>query len=187
DPAYPSERIAYMLDNSQLPVLLTQQKLVASLPEHQVRVVCLDSDWEEISTESNLSPITSLTPENLVYVIYTSGSTGKPKGVLIPHSGLLNLVFWHQHAFEVTLSDRATQLAGTAFDASVWEMWPYLASGASIYLVKPEILLSPEELRDWLLTQEITITFVPTPIAEKLLSLHWPCDGALRITYGSLI
>ncbi|MEG5092537.1 amino acid adenylation domain-containing protein [Microcoleus sp. B13-B4] len=181
DPAYPTDRISYMLDDSRLPVLLTQQKLVVSLPEHQARVVCLDSEWQEISAQRELFLITGVTPENLAYVIYTSGSTGKPKGVLIPHSGLLNLVFWHQRTFEVTSSDRATQLAGTAFDASVWEVWPYLASGASIYLVKPEILLSTEKLRDWLLTKEITITFVPTPIAEKLLSLQWPSDGALRI------
>jgi len=181
DPAYPGERIAYMLDDSRLPVLLTQQKLVASLPKHQARVVCLDADWEAISTESELPPITDVTPENLAYVIYTSGSTGKPKGVLIPHSGLLNLVFWHQRAFSITSSDRATQLAGTAFDASVWEVWPTLASGASIYLIEPEILLSPEKLRDWLLTKQITITFIPTPVAEKLLSVQWPSDGALQI------
>ncbi|MEG4026408.1 amino acid adenylation domain-containing protein [Microcoleus sp. S13C4] len=181
DPAYPSERIAYVLNDSQPPVLLTQKQLIASLPEHKARVVCLDTDWEEISTESELSPTTGVTPDNLAYVIYTSGSTGKPKGVLIPHSGLLNLVFWHQRAFEVTSLDRATQLAGTAFDASVWEVWPYLASGSSIYLIAPDILLSPEKLRDWLLTKEITITFVPTPLAEKLLSLQWPFDGALRI------
>ena len=170
-----------MLDDSQLPVLLTQKQLIVSLPKHQARVVCLDTDWEEISTESELPPTTGVTPDNLAYVIYTSGSTGKPKGVLIPHSGLLNLVFWHQRAFEVTSLDRATQLAGTAFDASVWEVWPYLASGSSIYLIEPNILLSPEKLRDWLLTKEITITFVPTPIAEKLLSLQWPFDGTLRI------
>ncbi|MEG4595033.1 amino acid adenylation domain-containing protein [Microcoleus sp. F8_C2] len=181
DPAYPSERIAYMLDDSQLPVLLTQEKLVSSLPQHQAPFVCLDADWKEISKESELPPITCVTPENLAYVIYTSGSTGKPKGVLISHSSLLNLVFWHQDAFEVTSSDRATQLAGTAFDASVWEIWPYLASGASIYLSEPDIIFSPEKMRDWLLTKEITITFVPTPLAEKLLSLQWPSDGALRI------
>ncbi|MBD1887640.1 condensation domain-containing protein [Microcoleus vaginatus] len=181
DPAYPTDRIAYMLDDSRLPVLLTQKQLAASLPEHQGRVVCLDSDWGEISKKAELSPITDLTPENLAYVIYTSGSTGKPKGVLIPHSGLLNLVFWHQHAFEVTSSDRATQLAGTAFDASVWEVWPYLALGASIYLIEPEILLSPEKLCDWLVDKQITITFVPTPIAEKLLSVQWSKDVALRI------
>ncbi|MFB2922784.1 amino acid adenylation domain-containing protein [Aerosakkonema sp. BLCC-F2] len=181
DPAYPSERIAYILDDSQLSVLLTQKQLITSLPKHQTQVICLDSDWEEISTESDLPPITTVTPENLAYAIYTSGSTGKPKGVLIPHSGLLNLVFWHQRILEITSSDRTTQLAGTAFDASVWEMWPYLASGASIYLVKPDILLSPEKLRDWVVERKITITFVPTPIAEKLLSLQWPCDGALRI------
>jgi amino acid adenylation domain-containing protein/non-ribosomal peptide synthase protein (TIGR01720 family) len=182
DPAYPPERLAYILSDSRLPVLLTQQKLVASLPEHQARVVYLDTDWEKIYAESELSPISGATPENLAYVIYTSGSTGKPKGVLIPHSGLLNLMIWHQRAFQVTSSDRATQLAGTAFDASVWELWPYLAAGASIYLVEPEILLSPEKLRDWLVSKEITITFVPTPIAEKLLFVQWPKDDvALRI------
>jgi len=181
DPAYPIERIAYMLDDSGLPVLLTQKKLVASLPKHQAQVVCLDSDWSEISAESQLPPITEVIPKNLAYVIYTSGSTGKPKGVLIAHSGLLNLVFWHQRAFEITSLDRTTQLAGTAFDASAWEVWPYLASGASIYLIEPEILLSPEKLRDWIVSKKITITFVPTPIAEKLLSMQWPPDGALQI------
>ncbi|WP_254564070.1 amino acid adenylation domain-containing protein [Oscillatoria sp. HE19RPO] len=181
DPAYPLERLAFMLEDSSAPVLLTQSKLVETLAPHSARVVCLDADWKEISKESELSPLTGVRPENLAYVIYTSGSTGKPKGVLISHSSLLNLVFWHQHAFEVKSSDRATQLAGTAFDASVWEIWPYLASGASLYLIEPAILLSPEKLRDWLLTKEITITFVPTPIAEKLLFLQWPSDVALRI------
>ena len=182
DPSYPTERIAYMLNDSRLPVLLTQQKLVASLPESEAQIVCLDTQKTAISTEITENPVSSACASNLAYVIYTSGSTGKPKGVQIPHSGLLNLVFWHNRAFLVTSSDRATQLAGTAFDASAWELWPYLAVGASIYLVKTEIILSsPEKLRDWLLSKEITITFIPTPLAEKLLSVPWPQDGVLRI------
>jgi len=181
DPTYPKERIAYMLSDSRLPVLLTQKKLVASLPESKPQIVCLDTEKAAISTESTENPVSSVSASNQAYLIYTSGSTGTPKGVLISHSGLLNLIFWHQRAFEVTASDRASQLAGTAFDASVWELWPYLAAGASIYLVDSEIILSPEKLRDWLVSKDITITFVPTPLAEKLLSVQWPQDGALRI------
>jgi amino acid adenylation domain-containing protein len=181
DPAYPSERIAYMLCDSRLPVLLIQQELVASLPESRAQIVCLDTLGAVISTESVENPNSGASASNLAYMIYTSGSTGEPKGVLIPHSGLLNLVFWHTRAFGVTSPDRATQLAVTAFDASVWELWPYLVAGASIYLVEHEIIWSPEKLRDWLLSKDITITFVPTPLAEKLLSVQWPERVALRI------
>jgi amino acid adenylation domain-containing protein len=181
DPAYPTERIAYILSDSRLPILLTQQKLVAFLPEHQARIVYLDSDWEEIATKHELPPISDVTPENLAYVIYTSGSTGKPKGVMVAHQGLLNLVFWHQQTFKITSLDKATQLAGTGFDAAVWELWPYLTAGASIYLVKPELLTSPINLRDWLISQKITMSFVPTPVAQELLSLEWATESiALR-------
>jgi methionyl-tRNA formyltransferase len=91
DPAYPPERLAFMLEDASVGVLLTQARLVESLPKHQGRIVCLDTDWEIIERQSEENPGCSLTPENLAYVIYTSGSTGKPKGVLVPHSGVSNL------------------------------------------------------------------------------------------------
>nr|AAF17280.1 NosC [Nostoc sp. GSV224] len=177
---YPTERLRLMLEDAQVSVLLTQQKLIDRLPEHTAQRVCLDADWQVISqlSQDNLIPETQAT--NLAYVIYTSGSTGQPKGVLIAHQGLLNLVFWHQRTFKITTLDKATQLAGTAFDAAVWELWPYLTAGASIYLVKPEILLSPVDLQDWLESKKITISFLPTPMAEQLLSLEWPESTTLR-------
>ncbi|MBE8998846.1 amino acid adenylation domain-containing protein [Nostoc sp. LEGE 12447] len=177
---YPTERLRLMLEDAQVSVLLTQQKLIDRLPEHTAQRVCLDADWQVISqcSQDNLIPETQAT--NLAYVIYTSGSTGQPKGVLIAHKGLLNLVFWHQRTFKITTLDKATQLAGTAFDAAVWELWPYLTAGASIYLVKPEILLSPVDLQDWLESKKITISFLPTPMAEQLLSLEWPESTTLR-------
>ncbi|MEH2435909.1 MAG: amino acid adenylation domain-containing protein [Nostoc sp.] len=177
---YPTERLRLMLEDAQVSVLLTQQKLLDRLPEHTAQRVCLDADWQLISqlSQDNLIPETQAT--NLAYVIYTSGSTGQPKGVLIAHQGLLNLVFWHQRTFKITSVEKATQLAGTAFDAAVWELWPYLTAGASIYLVKPEILLSPVDLQDWLESKKITISFLPTPIAEQLLSLEWPESTTLR-------
>ncbi|NEO52861.1 MAG: amino acid adenylation domain-containing protein [Okeania sp. SIO3B5] len=180
DPAYPSERLTYMLEDSAIPVLLTQFKLVRQLPKTEAQVVCLDTQWGEIASESEKNPINQTKPDNLAYIIYTSGSTGKPKGVLIHHSGLVNLVYWHQRNFDISSSDRATQIAGTAFDASAWELWPYLTAGSTIYLAKPETILNPEKLLNWLVCNKITITFLPTPLAEKLLDLNWPENTHLR-------
>ncbi|QIR37151.1 amino acid adenylation domain-containing protein [Tolypothrix sp. PCC 7910] len=180
DLEYPTERLRFMLKDTQLSVLLTQAKLINKLPEHQAHKVCLDTDWQEISQLNQDNPITNVQVSNLAYVIYTSGSTGQPKGVLVKHESLLNLIFWHQRTFEITPLDKATQLAGTAFDAAVWELWPYLTAGASIYLVTSETLLSPIDLQNWLTSNEITISFLPTPLAEKLLSLKWNESTALR-------
>ncbi len=181
DPSYPNERLSYMLADSAVEVLLTQSSLLSSLPEHQAQVVCLDSDWQAIEQHSQDNLDVGVGSDNLAYVIYTSGSTGVPKGVLVAHQGLLNLVFWHQATFAITSSDLATQLAGTAFDASAWELWPYLSAGASIHLLKTETIAQPKVLQDWLISQKITITFVPTPLLESFLSLEWPSSMALRI------
>ncbi|MHC0068928.1 non-ribosomal peptide synthetase, partial [Nostoc sp. UIC 10890] len=177
DPEYPTERLHFMLEDAQVSVLLTQQKLLDRLSQHQAKLVCLDTDWQLISQLSQDNLITETQATNLAYVIYTSGSTGQPKGVLIAHQGLLNLVFWHQNTFNITTLDKATQLAGTAFDAAVWELWPYLTAGASIYLVKSEFLSSLAKLRDWLISKQITISFLPTPLAQELLSLEWPTEN----------
>jgi acyl-coenzyme A synthetase/AMP-(fatty) acid ligase/acyl carrier protein len=114
-------------------------------------------------------------------VIYTSGSTGHPKGVEIPHGGLANLISWHQQAFSVTPADRASHLAGLSFDAAVWELWPYLAVGASVHLVDEFTRNSAELLQNWLVNHNITISFVPTPLAEELLRVKWPQNTVLRI------
>lgn len=188
DPAYPQERLTFILEDTQTPVLLTQARLVDSLPKHQARVICLDRDWETDecgATSPNIregteNPTSNAIADNLAYVIYTSGSTGQPKGVQIEHKGLLNLIFWHQRAFGVTEADRATQIAGPAFDASVWELWPYLAMGASIHIPNEETRADLVYLRDWLVSQAITIAFLPTPLAERVLSLDWPKEVALR-------
>ncbi len=181
DPAYPKERLAFMLEDAQVPVLLTQERLIEGLPRHAARLVCLDADWPVVAREPEKNPTGGATARNVAYAIYTSGSTGRPKGVLLTHGGLSNLVSWHRQAFAVSEVDRAAQVAGPAFDASVWELWPYLAAGASVYFPDEETRLSPMRLRDWLLSESITISFLPTPLAESALSLDWPDNSVLRI------
>jgi amino acid adenylation domain-containing protein len=135
----------------------------------------------EITRQSEGLPHVEIRPDDLAYVIYTSGSTGQPKGVEIPHGGLANLVSWHQQAFSVTSADRASHLAGLSFDAAVWELWPYLAVGASVHLVDELNRNSAALLQDWLVTHRISISFVPTPLAEELLRVKWPRNTVLRI------
>jgi amino acid adenylation domain-containing protein len=181
DPHYPRERLSFMLQDSGASVLLTQRALLQKLPVHyQGAAICLDDDWESASSEDTQNPPGTIDADNLAYVIYTSGSTGRPKGVGISHAALLNLVSWHLSAFEISASDRATLLAGVGFDASVWELWPYLCCGASLDLPADDVRSSPERLRDWLTLREVTISFVPTPVAEPMLGLEWRGKAKLR-------
>jgi amino acid adenylation domain-containing protein len=180
DPDYPQARLAFMLEDIDAPVLLTQRSLVERLPACDARTVCLDADWDLIAQADDGNPTDGATTANLAYLIYTSGSTGRPKGVQIEHASLLNLIFWHRSAFGISGTDRASQVAGLAFDASVWELWPYLTVGAAIYLPDEETRATPERLRDWLVAKGITISFLPTPLAEAILRLDWPTRPALR-------
>jgi amino acid adenylation domain-containing protein len=181
DVTYPLERLAFMLEDSQAPVLVTQKRLALQLPASvQSRPVYLDRDAPILAQQDTTDPDCAITGDDLAYAIYTSGSTGRPKGVLITHDSLLNLVFWHRRAFAVTAADRATQLASPAFDATGWELWPYLTAGAAVYLPDEETRLSPCLLHDWLLRQQITISFLPTILAEELLQLEWPRATSLR-------
>ena len=182
DPANPTERIHFMLGDAQPRILLATKDTMAHLPSSASReVIFLDRESPEIARQSSEPVEDSGTLDDLAYVIYTSGSTGQPKGVQITHRGLLNLIEWHQRAFSVTSADRATQMASPGFDAAVWELWPYLAAGASIFSPDESTRNNPEFLRDWMLAHQITISFVATPLAESLLSLEWPSNAALRI------
>jgi amino acid adenylation domain-containing protein len=179
DPAYPPERLAFMLQDAQAPALITNSCLAARLPATDCTIV--DIGASEIDAQPEYAPRVEILPGDLAYVIYTSGSTGKPKGVEITHGALANLVSWHRQAFSVMPGDRASHLAGLGFDAAVWELWPYLAAGASVHLVDEATRVSARLLRDWLLARKVTIGFAPTPLAERMLALEWPSHTPLRI------
>lgn len=180
DPAQPVARLTFMLQDSGARVVVSTKHLAETLSPGSWQVLTLDGDAEKIATQSELQPDCGVKPEDLAYIIYTSGSTGQPKGVECVHSGLSNLVSWHQRAFQVTSADRASALAALGFDAAVWELWPYLASGASLHLVEDNVRNDATALRDWLVSHRISISFVPTATAENLLQLEWPGETSLR-------
>jgi len=178
DPAYPAQRVAFMLNDADVPLVVSGKHRSADLPTGRWQVINVDSDESQVSHVSVDS--STVNEDNLAYVIYTSGSTGDPKGVQITHKSLLNLVTWHQQTFGVGPDDRVAHLANPTFDAAVWELWPALAAGASVFLPDDAIRNEPERLRDWLVAERITITFVPTPLAERMIALEWPSNTALR-------
>ena len=163
DPTYPKERLAFMLEDARVPVLLTQDKFANVLPEHNAKVVCLDAEWQALAHQSQDNPISGIALENLAYVIYTSGSTGKPKGAMNTHQGLCNRLLWMQDAYRLTAADRVLQKTPFSFDVSVWEFfWPLIA-GARLVLAKPEGHRDSAYLVEVIAKEQITtLHFVPS-------------------------
>jgi amino acid adenylation domain-containing protein len=155
-----------MISDSQVAVLLTQQKLIANLPENSVQTICLDTDWETISAESETNISSGAQASNLAYVIYTSGSTGKPKGVLVAHQGLCNLALALINVFDVQPDSRVLQFASFSFDASISEVVMALCAGARLYLGTRESLLPGLSLMQLLQNQRIShVTLSPSALA----------------------
>jgi amino acid adenylation domain-containing protein len=189
DPGYPSDRLALMLDDSAAKVVLTERAMAGLLPAHDAALVLLDDDQDDAD---DVNADYGVKPADLCYVIYTSGSTGRPKGVAVPHRGLMNLVAWHRKAFAISPSDRAGQVASLGFDACGWEVWPYLATGASVHIIDDDLRLSPRALVKALNERQITICFLPTPLAQMIfgepayveLKLRYLLTGGDRLTRG---
>ena len=165
DPAYPKERLAFMIADAGVKVVLSQKELMDGTSEG-VRHVCLDSDWKEIEQSSGAAPACATSPDNLAYVIYTSGSTGKPKGVLIEHRGVVNVIEASIKKFAVNRGSRVAQLASLNFDASVLEIFTALLSGASLFLVDSLIFMSGPELGRFLRENGITTMAIPPSLLD---------------------
>jgi amino acid adenylation domain-containing protein len=187
DPSYPQERLSFMVRDSSAGILVGSSRTPRAL-RSEATFVDIDLDYLAPAV-AGLSVAVAGGGNDAAYLVYTSGSGGVPKGVTVEHRSLLNLIRWHQRAFEVTPADRGTQIASPGFDAAVWEIWPYLTAGASIHIPSDEIRADPAALRDWLLTQEITISFVPTALAEAVMAVPWPSQAPLRslLTGGDVL
>ncbi len=136
DPTYPKARLAYMVEDSKVPVLLSQDRLIPSLPEHQARLICLDSNWSEIAQHSPETPKTQVTPNNLIYVMYTSGSTGRPKGVCIENRGVVRLVK-EPNYIDLSPEEVILQITSISFDLATFEIWGSLLNGGRLVVMPP--------------------------------------------------
>ncbi|WP_226889236.1 non-ribosomal peptide synthetase [Nostoc sp. MG11] len=186
DPAYPSDRLAFILEDTQIPVMLTTQQLVKSLATHGIQVVCLDSDWEIITQNSQENLFCNATPDNLIYTIYTSGSTGQPKGVMIPHRGIYNQLEWRQTTFKLTSADKVLQTISFSFDPSVWQIfWP-LCFGAQLIMARPGGHQDTAYLVKLITEQQITVIGLVPSILRVLLDEQGieNCQSLKHITCG---
>jgi amino acid adenylation domain-containing protein len=186
DPSTPEDRAAFVLTDAGAVALVVQPRKIEGVPQGTWAIIDIDDfTW---TGKAELDDI-EVDPQSLAYIIYTSGSTGRPKGVEITHANLCNLIDWHVAAFEVTSEDRASQVAGLGFDAAVWELWPYLTVGASVHVADEATRRSADALRDWIVSQEITIGFVPTILASQLVATSWPENTRLRcmLTGGDVL
>jgi amino acid adenylation domain-containing protein len=179
DSAWPDSRLRYAVNDSGAKVLVARAILLERL---QIDVHGIDPvrDGAAIA-KSNQVAYTPIQMESLAYVIYTSGSTGTPKGVEITHANLAHLIRWHQEALNVSRQDRASHLAGLGFDAAAWEIWGNLSAGATLCFPNEDVRSSPELIKQWMVSDRITLGFVPTIHAEPLMSTEWPATTALRL------
>ncbi|WP_212004588.1 non-ribosomal peptide synthetase [Chitinophaga sp. HK235] len=187
DPAYPPERINYMLTDTGAEIIITSNDIILDLTgrETPVKVIVPDDAIAYPVTETGIP----LDAEQLANVIYTSGSTGNPKGVMIAHKGLMNMVHWYTKAYDVTSSSRATVVTGVGFDVFGWEVWPHLCSGATVFMLDDTVRSSPHDLERIYARHEITHSLVFTAIfgdvireiRNKPLALKYLLTGGDRL------
>lgn len=184
DPAYPQDRLAYMIEDSQLPVLLTQQALRTQFSESTVQVICLDTDWSAIAQQPTTNLDSGVAANNLAYTIYTSGSTGKPKGVQICHHTAVN--FLNSMRLQPGLTEHDILLAVTtiSFDIAVLELYLPLMVGARAVLATRTVAADAKRLADLLAESEATVMQATPATWQMLLAGGWQGDLRLKMLCG---
>ncbi|HET6230939.1 MAG TPA: non-ribosomal peptide synthase/polyketide synthase, partial [Longimicrobiaceae bacterium] len=167
DPSYPADRLAFMLDDSEIGVLLVADALPEALASFTGTVVSLSGDAERIAAQSPASPEISVFPESLAYVVYTSGSTGKPKGIGIPHSAVVRLVR-NSNYVQLGADERVAQVSNASFDAATFEIWGALLNGASLIGIDRDVTLSPERFVTALREMDINTMFLTTALFNQV-------------------
>ena len=184
DPAYPQDRIAYMVENSEAPLLLTQASLKDHLPATTARSILIDWEWPEIAKLSTASPALSLDPENRAYVIFTSGSTGKPKGVEVLQRGVVNFLVTMADQPGMAASDRILAVTTLSFDIAGLEIYLPLTLGASLEIVSREVAADGKRLLAKLNASNATVMQATPATWRMLLETGWTGDPRLKILIG---
>ncbi len=184
DPNFPSDRVDYMLDNAQVKLLLTQQRLVEKLPTQGASVICLDADWHDIAQESQETPSSSVTPDNIAYVIYTSGSTGKPKGVQVLHRGVVNFLDSMKQQPGISPDDRLLSVTTLSFDIAVLELFLPLIVGARVVLLSREAAMDGRKLARTISNLGITVMQATPATWRLLLEAGWEGNQTMKVLSG---
>ena len=184
DPSYPKARLALMLEDAQVPVLLTQKTLLPLFVEQKSEVICLDAVWNVIDQERTENPARQVTPKDLAYVIHTSGSTGKPKGVQIPHRAVVN--FLNAMRQRPGLTDQDTLLAVTtlSFDIAVLELFLPITVGARLVVVSRDVAADGGRLLEDLTNTDATVMQATPATWQLLLLAGWQGSDRLKILCG---
>ncbi|MBE9054433.1 amino acid adenylation domain-containing protein, partial [Nostocales cyanobacterium LEGE 11386] len=186
DPSYPPERLAFILEDAQVSVLLTQASLQDTIPQHQAQIICLDldTDGQFIQQHSQDNLVSQLTLENLAYTIYTSGSTGKPKGVQIPHQALSNFLWSMKHTPGISQEDILLAVTTYSFDIAALELFLPLIVGARLVIVSREVASDGRELLATLHDTQATIMQATPATWQLLLAASWDGNQQLKVLCG---
>ena len=175
DASYPRERLGYMVEDSGAGLVITQRELVGRIPETGAESVLLEEMREEIGREGKDGEGRGVSGENLAYVIYTSGSTGEPKGVMVTHRSIVNHMHWMQNRYPLTEADAVLQKTALSFDASVWEFYLPLMSGARLVMAKEGRQADARYLIEEMRKEEVTVVQVVPSMLRMLIE-----EGELR-------
>lgn len=185
DPAYPKERLTYMLEDSQISLVLTQPGLFAKVADFNAEVINLETDSKLFSEESCENVCSGVNPSNLAYVIYTSGTTGKPRGVMLEHRGLVNHNFAAIKLYGLGPQDRVLQFSSISFDIAIEEIFPTWISGGTLVLKTADADLAANEFLSWIRQRKITVLDLPTAywheLVRQLSDLRQPLPETLRL------
>lgn len=183
DSADPPERRNDLFADAAVTLAIVEKRHEADYPA--CRCLFVDEEGRAETFNQNASAASLVetelySPDQLAYLVYTSGSTGRPNAAEISHANLNNLIAWHCARFALTDRDIGSHIASLGFDAAIWEVWPYLAVGATVSIADDVTRTSPDLLAAWLISEGITVGFVPTALAEHLIAMTWPDEVPLR-------
>jgi amino acid adenylation domain-containing protein len=179
DPLYPDNRLNHSITDSNIRILLTADSLHGRDINFSSIIIRIDEEDIYTGNDKNLTLVNK--SSDLAYIIYTSGSTGKPKGVMVKHRGVINLISAHKSIFNENENSRISQVSSIGFDALIFEILPCLSSGGTLVIMSNEDRMDPYKVKEWLINNEITLSFQSTIITEHLLEMEWPEKSKLAL------